>query len=120
MREEYMLAMHRESAELEWELIDRRLDEAFGQVYEYLEPAAAYLRVVCDAEGRRALEQLERAYLRAMEIAARSGLGLRPAPTGAAPGSGRAGIPDVETSVVAERGGTPSGTDSVLQLRPTR
>ncbi len=120
MREEYMLAMHRESAELEWELIDRRLDEAFGQVYEYLEPAAAYLRVVCDAEGRRALEQLEQAYLRAMEIAARSGLGLRPAPTGAAPGSGRASIPDMETQVVEERGGTASGTDSVLHVRPIR
>jgi|SRR5215212_9884596 hypothetical protein len=120
MREEYMLAMHRESAELEWELIDRRLDEAFGQVYEYLEPAAAYLRVVCDAEGRRALEQLERAYLRAMEIAARSGLGLRPALTGGALDSGRAGIPDMETQVVEERGGTASGTDSVLHVRPIR
>jgi hypothetical protein len=120
MREEYTLALHRESAELEWELIDRRLDEAFAHVYEYLEPSAAYLRAVCDAEGRRALEQLERAYLRAMEIAARSGLGLRPAPTGVAPASGGTSIPDVETSVVAETGGVPSGTDTVLQLRPTR
>lgn len=119
MREEYTLALHRESAELEWELIDRRLDEAFAHVYEYLEPAAAYLRAVCDADGRRALEQLERAYLRAMEIAARSGLGLRPVPTDAA-ASGRASIPDMETSVVAETGSSPSGTDSVLQLRPAR
>ena len=120
MREEYTLAMHRESAELEWELIDRRLDEAFGQVYEYLEPAAAYLRAVCDVEGHRALEQLERSYLRAMEIAARSGLGLRPDAKGAALDSRRASIPDMETNVVAERGGVPSGTDSVLQLRATR
>jgi hypothetical protein len=120
MREEYMLAMHRESAELEWELIDRRLDEAFGQVYEYLEPAAAYLRTVCDTEGRRALEQLERAYLRAMEIAARSGLGLRPARIGEVQDSGRAGIPDTETQVVAERGSATSGTDSVLHVRPSR
>src|SRR5919199_6442735 len=120
MREEYTLALHRESAELEWELIDRRLDEAFAHVYEYLEPSAAYLRAVCDTEGRRALEQLERSYLRAMEIAARSGLGLRPARTGDALHSGRVNIPDMETSVVAERGGTPSGTDSVLQLRPIR
>ena len=120
MREEYMLAMHRESDEFEWELIDRRLDEAFSQVYEYLEPAAAYLRAVCDTEGCRALEQLERAYLRAMEIAARSGLGLRPARAGEILSTGRADARDMEHGVVAERGGTPSGTDSVLQLRPIR
>lgn len=79
MREEFMLATRRDSRELERELVDRRIDDAFGKVYDYLEPAAAYLRQVCDGEARRALEQLERAYLQALEVAARSGLGCRSA-----------------------------------------
>ena len=82
MREEYMLALGRVSSEMEYELIDRRIDEAFEHVYEYLEPAATYLRSVCDDEGLRALERLERAYMRAMELAAPCGLRLRPARTG--------------------------------------
>ena len=120
MREEFTLALHRESSELEWELIDRRIDEAFAQVYEYLEPAADYLRSVCDDDGCRALDQLERAYLKALEVAARSGLGLRPAR------KGEIAPTQPQVSAGREAGGLlgsrdPStGTDSVVHVRPGR
>lgn len=78
MRAAYQLVLHRESSELERALIDQRLDEAFERVYEYLEPAARYLRQSCDADGCRALDQLERAYQQALEHAARSGIGCQP------------------------------------------
>ena len=107
MRAEFTLAMRRESSELERELVDQRVDEAFEQVYDYLEPAATYLRTICDSEGRRALEHLERAYLRALEIAARSGIGLRPRLKGDE-------IPQRRTVIPAAPAPDPSGDDAAL------
>ena len=75
MRAEYTLAMRRDSAELEQELIERRVEAAYEQVYEYLEPAAAYLRSVLDEKGLRALKQFEISFHSALEETARSGLG---------------------------------------------
>lgn len=122
-RLEFMLAMRRASTEMEKELVDRRIDEAFEQVYDYLEPAAAFLRATCDDEGRRALAQLERAYQRALEIAARSGLGCRPPRSGnmipqrqPVPG---ARFPTAAGEEAAPVGmATSAGADTVLFVRP--
>lgn len=75
MREELMVALRRDSAELEKELIEQRVDAAFEKVYEYLEPAADYLRSILDSQGQRAFKQYEAAVLQALEHAARSGVG---------------------------------------------
>ena len=75
MRAELMLALRRDSAELEHEVVEQRLDAAYERVYEYLEPAAAYLRSVLDAQGLRAFKQYEAACQQALEHAARSGVG---------------------------------------------
>ena len=122
-RLEFMLAMRRTSTEMEKELVDRRIDEAFEQVYDYLEPAAAFIRANCDDEGRRALAQLERAYQRALEIAARSGLGCRPPRSGnmipqQQPATG-ARFPATLREEVAPVGAAPApGADTVLFVRP--
>ena len=124
MRAEFTLAMRRESEELEQELVDRRIDEAFGQVYDFLEPAATYLRDVCDGDGRRALEQLERAYFRALQISARSGIGCRPARKADAIPPRRAVLPAAprpaaDDREVAEEAAAPGG-DTVLFVAPCR
>lgn len=75
MREELMVALRRDSVELERELVEQRVDSAFEQVYEYLEPAADYLRSILDEQGLRAFKQYEAAVLKALEHAARSGVG---------------------------------------------
>jgi hypothetical protein len=113
MRAEYQLAMRRESSELEKTLIDQRIDQAFEQVYDYLEPAANYLRQTCDGEGLRALEQLERAYQQALEHAARSGIGCGPARGGETIPRQRALVGAVSTDVAGN-----TGDDTVLLVRP--
>lgn len=75
MRAELMLALRRDSAELEQELIEQRVEAAYERFYEYLDPAATYLRSVLDEDGLRALKQIERAFHSALEETARSGLG---------------------------------------------
>ena len=75
MREELMVALRRDSAELERELVEQRIDSAFERVYEYLVPAADYLQSILDPEGLRAFKQYEAAVLQALEHAARSGIG---------------------------------------------
>lgn len=122
MRAEFTLATRRESPELERDLVDRRIDEAFEQVYDCLEPAATYLRAICDGEGRRALEQLERGYFKALEIAARSGIGCRPGPKEDVIPQRRPVIPAArQPDPAAEQAiphATPSGDDTVLGVRP--
>jgi hypothetical protein len=70
-----MLALRRDSAELEQELIEQRVEAAYERFYEYLDPAATYLRSVLDEHGIRALKQIENAFHAALEETARSGLG---------------------------------------------
>lgn len=124
MRAEFTLAMRRESSELERELVDRRIDEAFEQVYDFLEPAATYLRGISDGEGRRALEQLERAYFRALQISARSGVGCRPSRKADGIPQRRAVIPaaprpDADGRAAAGEAASPVG-DTVLFVTPCR
>jgi CHASE1-domain containing sensor protein len=76
MRAELMLALRRDSAELEHEAVEQRVDAAYERVYEYLEPAAAYLRSILDDQGLRAFRQYEAAVQQALEFAARSGVGF--------------------------------------------
>ena len=122
MRAEFTLATRRESSELERDLVDRRIDEAFEQVYDYLEPAATYLRAKCDSDGRRALEQLERAYFKALEVAARSGIGCRPGSREDVIPLRRPVIPAArqpdQTAEEAIPHAAPSGDDMVLGVRP--
>jgi hypothetical protein len=75
MREELMVALRRDSAELEQEMVEQRVDAAFERVYQDLEPAADYLRSTLDPQGLRAFKQYEAAVQRALEYAARSGVG---------------------------------------------
>lgn len=75
MRAELMLALRRDSAELEHQVVEQRVDAAYERVYEYLEPAAAYLRSILDDQGLRAFKQYEAAVQQAIEHAARSGVG---------------------------------------------
>lgn len=75
MRGEFTLAMHRESEEFERSLIDQRVEQAFEQVYEALIPATSELRHRLDKESWHLFEIVERAYLMALETAARSGIG---------------------------------------------
>lgn len=117
MREEYMLAVRRESYELERELVDRRIDEAFDLVYQELDAAATFLRAVCDAEGHRALDQLERAYAKAVEYAARSGIGGTMSRRGAAQAP-RQAIPNADASTPASAvPDVATGTDTLLGVR---
>lgn len=124
MRAEFILAMGRASEELERELVDQRIDEAFEQVYEYLEPAATYLRSTCDSEGCRALERLERAYFRAIEIAARSGIGCRPSRAADVIPQRRAVIPTAPRQDAGDADLTtstsPANADMVLSVNPWR
>lgn len=124
MRAEFMLATGRGSEELERELVDQRIDEAFEQVYDYLEPAATYLRGICDSEGRRALEHLERAYFQALEVAARSGIGCRPSRKSDIIPQRRAVIPAAprpETDVQdLAANAAPAKADTVLSVNPCR
>jgi hypothetical protein len=113
MRAQYQLVMRRESPELEKVLIDQRIDQAFEQVYDYLEPAANYLRQTCDDEGLRALEQMERAYQQALEHAARSGIGCGPARGGETIPRQRAIVSATSAEVTGN-----SGDDTVLFVRP--
>jgi len=113
MRAQYQLVMRRESPELEKVLIDQRIDQAFEQVYDYLEPAANYLRQTCDDEGLRALEQMERAYQQALEHAARSGIGCGPARGGETIPRQRAIVSATSADVTGN-----SGDDTVLFVRP--
>jgi hypothetical protein len=121
MREEYMLAVRRESVELESELIDRRIDEAFEAVYEFLEPASAQLHAILDPDGRRALDQLERAYVKALEVAARSGLGCRTCSRSDALPRQQREIPGAASAESPAAPSTPPtlDVDVVLQIRPS-
>jgi hypothetical protein len=75
MRAEYTLALRRESEEFEQAMVERRVEQAFEHVYEVLVPASSELRNLLTQEGQHVFEQIERAYLQAIEFAARSGIG---------------------------------------------
>lgn len=78
MRAEFTLAMRRESEEFERAMIEKRVDEAFEHVYEFLGPVTSQLRALLSDEDCRLLDQIEQGYLRAIEFAAKSGLGCQP------------------------------------------
>ena len=114
-----MLALRRESAELEQQLIERRVEEAYRQVYEYLEPAYNYLYQIADTDGRRALDVIEEAYIRALEVAARSGIGSHAVAHDDTIAPSRRAIPTASVSPYAPA--TPveaPGDDTVLWMRP--
>jgi hypothetical protein len=75
MRAEYTLALRRESEEFERAMIEQRVEQAFEHVYDVLVPASSQLRNLLTQEGQHVFEQIERAYLQAIEFAARSGIG---------------------------------------------
>jgi hypothetical protein len=78
MRAEFTLAMRRESEEFERAMIEKRVDEAFEHVYEFLGPVTSQLRALLSDDDCRLLDQIEHGYLRAIEFAAKSGLGCQP------------------------------------------
>ena len=69
MREEYTLALRRESEEFERAMIEQRVEQAFEHVYEVLVPASSQMRNLLTQEGQHVFEQIERAYLQALEFA---------------------------------------------------
>lgn len=117
-RAEYTLAMRRESPELERTLVDQRVDEAYEQVYEYLEPAATHLRSVLNSIDRRALDELERAYQKAIEHAARSGIGCRARRKTILPQRSPSLIPAVCDPAAAPDAAVLADPDRLLSVRP--
>ena len=113
MRAEYTLALRRESEEFERALVEQRVDKTFEEFYELLAPATDYLRTILDRDGTRVLDELERAYLQAIEYAARLAIGCQVVPrTDAA----RDAIPTAPIyAPVVERAASP---DQVINVRP--
>ena len=118
MRTEYTLALRRESVELERALVEQRVDAAYEQVYEYLEPAASHLRSLLSPEGRRLLGQIERAYQHAIEYAARSGLGCQPARRPTLPQATSTPIPVAPSAAAPPAVDALADPDRVLHIRP--
>ncbi|HEX5504930.1 MAG TPA: hypothetical protein VFW96_20090 [Thermomicrobiales bacterium] len=119
MRAEFMLALRRESVELERELIEQRIEEAYAHVEEYLVPAFTYLQQTADLEGRHALEVIDRAITRALEVAARSGIGGRATRHDITSMPSRCAIPTAAMSPYAPPApAAESGDDTVLWMRP--
>lgn len=83
-RAELMVALRRDSAEIERDLVEQRVEAAYERVYEYLGPAADYLREILEEigshEGLRALRMCEDAFHTALMHAARSGIGCSARP----------------------------------------
>ena len=123
MRAEFTLAMRRESEEFERAMIEKRVDEAFEHVYEFLDPVTSQLRALLNDDDRRLLEQIEQGYLRAIEFAAKSGLGCQPTRHGdalreqhaAIPLAQRAPQPHTERN---KRSGDSNDPDQVINVRP--
>jgi hypothetical protein len=119
MRAAFMLALRRESAELEQQLIERRIEEAYRHVYEYLEPAYNYLYHTTDEDGRRALDVIEEAYIRALEVAARSGIGSQAVVRDDTVLPSRRAIPTASVSPYAPAAPAETpGDDTVIWMRP--
>lgn len=122
MRAEFTLAMRRESEEFERAMIEKRVDEAFEHVYEFLGPLTSQLRAILSDEDCRLLDQIEHGYLRAIEFAAKSGLGCQPVRRNdsvheqhAIPYARVAPQPQPERN---ERAGGGVDPDQVLNIRP--
>jgi hypothetical protein len=79
MRAEYTLALRRESEEFEHAMVEQRVEQAFDHVYEALVPASNDLRKLLEQnkEALHLFEQIEHAYVKAIESAARSGIGCQ-------------------------------------------
>ena len=120
MRAEYTLALCRESEEFERAMVERRVEQAFEHVYETLLPVTNDLRNVLSQDARHMLDQLERAYLQAIEFAARSGIGCQVARSDGHLRGQRARIPlapapkPVATAVTAAT----ADPDQVINVRP--
>lgn len=120
MRAAFTLALHRESEEFERAMVDQRVEQAFELVYEALIPATDELRSRLDQEGRRIFEIVERAYLQAMEAAARSGIGSQAVPRGDVTRNRLATIPHAPAPqpVTPLVGAPTTDPDQVINVRP--
>ena len=117
MREELMVALRRDSVELERDLVDQRVDAAYERVYQDSEPAAEYLRSILDPEGQRAFKQFEQAMFRALKHAARSGIGCTGTPRLDLDAAARPTIPVAPPPAEAPLIVTPGpDTDQVLRV----
>lgn len=119
IREQFTLAVHGDTPELERNQVERCIDEVYGLIYEELEPALARLRSECTPESLAALHTVERCYSRAIEYAARGGTGRV---TGASrrPTLPRAAIPVARVASkfpVSDDAEAPPGRDAVLDIR---
>ena len=123
MRAEFTLAMRRESEEFERAMIEKRVDEAFEHVYEFLGPVTSQLRALLSDDDCRLLDQIEHGYLRAIEFAAKSGLGCQPVRHGDSLREQHAAIPLAQRAPERyterqERAGGANDPDQVINVRP--
>jgi len=120
MRAEYTLALRRESEEFEQALVEQRVDKTFEQFYEILGPATSHLRAVLSKEDVRVLDQLEQAYLQAIEFASRSAIGCQVTPRGDSLREQHAAIPvaRIIQPAVPATSSASSAPDQVINVRP--
>src|SRR4051812_35667190 len=120
MRAEYTLALRRESEEFERAMIEQRVEQAFDYVYDVLVPASSDLRNLLSQEGQHLFEQIERAYLQAIEFAARSGIGCQASRHNGLLRAQRVTIPlaPAPKLLAAVAGGATADHDQVLNVRP--
>lgn len=120
MRAEYTLALRRESAEFEQAMVEQRVEQAFEYVYEALVPATSELRNLLNKEQHHILEQIERAYVQAIEFAARSGIGCQVIRRDSILRGQRSPIPQAAAfkPVVPAATVTTADADQVINVRP--
>ena len=120
MRAEYTLALRRESEEFERAMVEQRGEQAFEHVYESLVPATNDLRNLLSQEARHMLDQVERAYLQAIEFAARSGIGCQVVRKDSLLRGQRARIPlaAAKQPVVPTATAATADPDQVINVRP--
>lgn len=120
MRTAFTLAMRRESEEFERAMIEKRVDETFEYVYEALDPVTSQLREILSADECRLLDQIEQIYLRAIEFAAKSGIGCQPVRRGDSLHEQHAAIPLAQLTAQERSAGSVKATDpdQVINVRP--
>jgi hypothetical protein len=120
MRAMLTVALRRESEEFERETVDRLVEQAYEQVRESLMEVSEEIQDRLGNEGIRLMRQLEEGYIRAIEIAARNGLGCQVVPRENILRDPRARIPLAAIQPPAEpvAPAPAAGPDQVISVRP--
>ena len=119
MRAEYTLALRRESDEFVRAMVDRLVEQSYEHVQETLAEVMDELGALVSPEVRHKLVQLDKTYLRAIEFAARGGIGGQVTPKDKVLRGQRRPIPRAAMPAPVERDGQASADpDQVINVRP--